>query len=479
MKQILLFTLLCALLSSVGQTLHSEEQTVLLNVEPLEYSLDIAVDYDSAQVSGTCMVTVKNTSDTPTQHIPFLLYRLHEVKSVTDGNSRDLTYKQTMAAMKGWEAIEMNFLVISSEEAMQPGELRTISIEYGGPLKGYAEQGWRYVMDNVDRDFTIMRLDGFGYPVLGIPDENAMYKITGFRFDYTMNITVPKGLVVANGGELTGKEESGSTVCYSYSSIKPSWRMDIAIADYGILEKDENKVFFFKQDIDGAGYVLNAMEKSIETYSEWFGLLKDYHGFSIIEVPEGYGGQSDVTAIMQTADNFKNPESVEGVYHELSHQWNVQTLDDKPCRLESEGLAQFLQSLLREELEGNTGAVDEAAEIYRERFRKVAEKTPSFLTVPICDYGLKNMTDYSYTNGMLFFDLLYRLCGKSEFNHIIRTFLEKYNTTGASLEDFTMHIMENSSTVSDNFIQDWIYTLKAAELIVGTLSLDEITLLYR
>ena len=83
------------------------------------------------------------------------------------------------------------------------------------------------------------------------------------RFDYTINVTVPEDLVVANGGTLIGKEESGPIVRYSYCSRKPSWRMDIAIADYGILKKGRNTMFYFIKDIDGADYIMNAMEKSI------------------------------------------------------------------------------------------------------------------------------------------------------------------------------------------------------------------------
>ena len=479
MKQILILTLLYVLLTGIGQEVRSDEQAVLLNIEPLEYFLDIDVDYEKELVYGTCMVTVKNTSDTPTRHIPFLLYRLHNVKSVKDGNSQVVDYKQSLTPMKGWEAIEVNFLDISLEEDMQPGEIRSISIEYSGQLKGYAEQGWRYVKDHIDRNFTMMRYDGYGYPVLSLPDDRIMYQIANFRFDYTIKITVPKGLLVANGGKLIGKEERASTICFSYSSIKPSWRMDIAIADYGMLENDENTVFYFKQDIDGADYVMNAMEKSIETYNAWFGPLKDYRGFSIIEVPEGYSGQADVTAITLPSNNLKSQESIEIVYHEFSHLWNVQTLDANPCRLESEGLAQFLQNLLKEKLEGSESAVYEAAEKYRDRFRKATEKTPSYLTIPICDYGLKKMIDYSYTNGMLFFAVLYKLCGESQFNYIIRTFYDKYYTTGATLKDFTNHILSNSPPVSKKFIQDWIYTPKAGELIVGALSLEEIVRLYQ
>ena len=479
MIKILLFSSVFTLLLGAGQPAHSEDQSVVLQVEPVDYTLDIAVDYDSNEVSGTCRVTVQNTSDTPAHNIPFLLYRLLVVTSVTDENSRELNYKQSITPIKDWEAIEVNYLVISPNETIQPKECRTIIINYAGQLKGYSEQGWRYVKDHVDREFTMMRWDGYGYPVLAIPDDNVVSKFFNFRFDYAINVTVPIDLVVATGGTLIGKVERGSTVHYSYHSRKPSWRMDITIADYGILEKDLNTVFYFKKDIDGADDIMNAMEESIKTYTGWFGPLKNYSGFSIIEVPNGYGGQADVAAITLPADNLSDSKTIEIVYHEFSHMWNVRALDANPCRLESEGLAQFLQILLREELDGEANAVDEAVKKHRDRFRTAVEKTPKFMSVPMCDYGVSDMIDYSYSNGMVFFTLLYRLCGKDEFNRVIGSFQQKYSDTGAWLEDFTRYILENTSAISNAFIQDWIYTPKAAELITGTLSMEEIINLYR
>jgi len=479
MNPVLFLSIVFSFFAGAVQSAHAEEQSVLLQVEPLEYSLDIVVDYENEQVAGSCTVTVENTSDKPASHIPFLLYRMLEVTAVTDENSQNMAYRQELTPLKGWEVIEVNSLVITPRNAIQPKESRTVTIEYGGTLKGYAEQGWRYVKDHIDREYTMMRYDGYGYPVLAVPDDTIMYKIAGFRFDYTMNVTVPKGLVVANGGTLTGKRETDTTVCYSYRSIKPSWRMDIAIADYGILQKDGNTVYYFKKDIEGVEKIMNAMETSIRTYSDWFGPLKDFRGFSIIEVPVGYSGQADVTAIMLPSDNLTSPGTIEIVYHEFSHLWNVQPLDETPCRLESEGLAQFHQTLLRQELDGEANAVDAAVERYRERFRNAVEKTPSFMTIPMCDYGVKSMIDYTYTNGMVFFTILYRLCGKEEFNSILCTFISEYGTKGAYLKDFTTHITDNAPELPDAFIQDWVYTSKAADLITGPLSTDEIISLYR
>ena len=64
-------------------------------------------------------------------------------------------------------------------------------------------------------------------------------------FDYRLDVTVPEGLTVANGGELLGREERGDQVRLSYRNLRPSWRIDIAIAAYEVLENESSRVFAF------------------------------------------------------------------------------------------------------------------------------------------------------------------------------------------------------------------------------------------
>jgi hypothetical protein len=70
-------------------------------------------------------------------------------------------------------------------------------------MPGYSAEGKRYVKDHIDKNFTIIRPDGPGYPVAGLPDNNNMMVIVKERYDYRINITVPNGLMAVTGGRLT------------------------------------------------------------------------------------------------------------------------------------------------------------------------------------------------------------------------------------------------------------------------------------
>ncbi|MBA7650278.1 hypothetical protein ES703_58081 [subsurface metagenome] len=270
-------------------------------------------------------------------------------------------------------------------------------------------------------------------------------------------------------------------VTYSYQNIKPAWRIDIAIAKYGVLEDKPNrlKIFHFHDDAENAMVVLDAMKKTTELYTHWFGPLKDYQGFSIIEIPGGFGSQADVTCIIQTESAFKKRNRLYELYHEISHLWNVKPLDPLPSRFESEGLAMFLQYLVQEKLEDKKGALEKGVEWACENFRRKSQNDPKCKDVPIIDYGKEMLTDLSYSKGMIFFYVLYRLAGEKNFYEIIGKFYQEYNETGATSEDFIKYTNEVSNVDLTKLFQEWIYGSKSSEYIINGVPIEEIIRNYK
>ena len=223
---------------------------------------------------------------------------------------------------------------------------------------------------------------------------------------------------------------------------------------------------------------MNALEKSMEKYSDWFGNIKDYKGYTIIEVPEGYSSQADVASFCITADNFKNPSDNSAIYHEISHLWNVKPLEAQPCRLESEGLAQFLQFLISEQIENKCDVVSGMAQNYLNNIRKNFIERPEFQKIPVKDYGTSDMTQYSYTLGMVVFAMFYELAGQENFNSAIKDFYSSYSEKGATLEDFIACCKKYSLFKSDRFFNDWVYTANGIKCIIEGISYNELRSAY-
>ena len=321
-----------------------------------------------------------------------------------------------------------------------------------------------YVKDNINPNFTILRMDSYAYPVAGVPSWEKNNAAGLANFNYTVSVTVPDSLTVINGGKLISKKISNGTAEYIYENIKTAWRIDIAIAKYSSISNNGFTVHYFPEDSSGAKIISAAVLKSYALYSEWFGKI-DFSGYSIIEIPDNWGSQTDVSCIIQTAAAFKNKSHLFELYHELSHLWNISSKDENPCRLESEGLAMFLQYLATEKFENKSGLLDSAAAVIFTKLKKRFESDSSASNTPIIDYGKKHITELSYTKGMLFFYLLYKTAGETDFMKAIRNYYLQYRSAGSSTVDFSNYLVkELKNKKIDLLVKDWILTNTSSNL---------------
>jgi hypothetical protein len=370
-----------------------------LALEPVHYELDLTVDYDAEQILGNVQLRVRNRSLKTIHEIPLLLYRLMAVNSVRDSRGRALPVTQRVVAFEDFGKRQVNYVTVSLDQQLEPSDTATIELVYEGYLLGYAETGWRYVKDRVDSSFTIIRNDGLAFPLVGVPSLRAN-RSAGFpTFTYLARITVPASLTVANGGRLIERSVNDGDATFVYQSVKPSWRMDFAVADYRIIEHGQTRVVYFADDSVGAAGVMNAIQSTMRLYAKWFGPLKEEAGLTVIEIPDGWGSQADVTTIIQTAPAFKDPRGYSRVYHELSHLWNV-TPTDRPSPRWNEGLASFLAYLTAEELDGRT-VLNERAALRMRQLRETFAEQPHYRETPLIDYGTAQLTDLSYRVGMV------------------------------------------------------------------------------
>lgn len=446
-------------------------------VQEARYELDLRVDYEAEMILGRVRLSVENVSGRPAGIVPLLLYRLMVVESVEDASGRELDFEQAVVSFEDFSKLQVDFVQVSLRDELAPGDSATIVIDYAGHLLGYAETGMLYVQDRVDPEFTIIRPDANAYPRVGVPCLGVLRAAALPSFDYLASISVPESLTVANGGELVETRRSNGTATYVYRNAWPAWRMDFAIADYGLLVSGAHRVYYLPGDSVGATRVVKALEASLELFKEWFGPLAEARGLTVIEIPDGWGSQKDETTIIQAAAAFRDPTRSREVYHEVSHFWNVPPLDNPSPRW-NEGQASFLEYLAAEEIEGRD-AVDQRFVGIVGWLRGRSGMSPELRDVPLIDYGKEQMTDYSYTAGMLLFAVIYELVGAADFNRIIGGFYEKYHVSGATTDDFVRYA--NSVTELDlgRFFSDWVYSTGWLELVTAHDTAAEMAAVYR
>lgn len=434
-----------------------------LPVRATRYEIDVEVDYEAELIRGEVRLVVENVSSEPAAAVPLLLYRLMSVTSAEDETGHPLEVSEKVLSFEDWPKLQVTYAEVALPAALTPGASTVLVIRYSGHLLGYAETGMRYVQDRVDPQFTIIRPDALAYPMVGYPCLSVNRAASLPSFDYRARVTVPESLTVANGGELIGRDVANGRATYEYRSRGSAWRMDFAIAKYGTLASGEHRVFYLPGDSVGGARVLAALESSLDLFSNWFGPLAEDRGLTVIEIPDGWGSQQDVTTIIQSAAAFKDPERSRELYHEVSHFWNVPPLD-APSPRWNEGLASFVEEVATERIEGRR-VVDKEVGATINRLRATLERRPELRTVRLVDYGRENMTDYSYSVGMVFFAVLYELVGHDMFGEIVGGFYVRYQSSGATTDDFSDYASSAAGIDLGPLFRDWLYSTRWTGLL--------------
>lgn len=469
-------TILASLVTSgLGRT--SAAQPGPLQVTPRRYDLAIEVNYDAETIHGVARIRIRNIDRQAVRRVPLLLYRLMRVTSARDEHGRPLPVVQRVVSFSDFPPLQVNAIMVTLPRALPPRGEAVLDLAWEGYLLGYAETGMRYVQDHVDPGFTILRLDAFAYPVPGVPSVALSRQAQQPQFDYRARITVPDSLRVVNGGLLDSVRREGGKATYAFSNLKPAWRMDFAIAQYGELTAGPVRVYYLPGDSAGAAGVGQAAGAALELFRSWFGPLRGQNAFTFIEIPDGWGSQTDVSAIIQTASAFRDPGRFGEVYHEVSHLWNVPATDRPSPRLE-EGLASFLQDLAAESLSGHP-MVDQRANQVLDRLRNELPRNPAWTRTPPQDYGRARLTDLSYSVGALWFDLLYHVAGSDAFNRIVREYYAAHHDAGGSTEDLLALIQQVAGSRTDALVEDWVRTARWTDRIREWKDIGELRRLYQ
>jgi len=198
---------------------------------------------------------------------------------------------------------------------------------------------------------------------------------------------------------------------------------------------------------------------------------------AITEIPDGWGSQASlIGGIIQTASAFRDPTRLGELYHELSHLWNARDLDTPSPRW-NEGLAMFLQHLMRERLDGWTGRTDFYTRAIAAMKANVTQDT-ALRRVPFRDYGNREMTGRSYGVGDLMFATLYDLLGAAQFNRVVGGYYRQF-PNGGTTRDFVAFARRTASRDLTPFFEDWMFTPRWTEVLASATSIGDLAAHYR
>jgi hypothetical protein len=283
-------------------------------------ALELLPDYKEGSLSGSAQLTVQNVLARPVTRIPLQLHRLMTFSEVRDESGRALQFKQDVVRYTDNPRLQVLQAVITLGQPLPPGAAVTLGVKWGGFLTPYTETGSNYVRDRVDTTFTIVRDDARAFPTVSVPTRAVNRATPTPDFEFSLRMTVPRGLVVAAGGRLDERVEQYCMVKYVYRSTIKVPFLNIAVAPYRLLEQDGLRIYYFPADSAGAVMVAEAARNALHRLAAWFGPMAGQPDFAVMEIPDGYGSQADLGAgIIQTAGAFRDRRQLGQLYHELSH----------------------------------------------------------------------------------------------------------------------------------------------------------------
>jgi aminopeptidase N len=438
--------------------------------------LDLAVDYAEPRLNGSMTVELENWTSAPARRVSFLLHRLMVASRVRDGAGAALPYTQDVKRFVDNSIRQVTQIVVTLPRPVPPGARTTVRIDYAGYLTPYTEIGWLYVRDHIDTTFTIIRSDALAFPDIGGLSRTANRRKPDPDFTYDASVRVPSKYLVATGGAVTRTPHEDGTTTWRYTSGGTSPFLNIAIAPFDTISAGGIRVFFFPADSTGARRLLANAQTALQMMTRWFGPLHTAANVTITEIPDGFGSQAHlVGGIIQQAAAFRDPTRLGELYHELSHLWNAVDTESPSPRW-NEGLASFLEDLLRERIDGwaKRGASDSTFIAW---MNKTIAADSTLRVVPMSDYGKKGMTGRSYTVGNLMFATLHTLIGEDEFNRAVGGYYQQFANGGATA-DFVAFVKRTASRDLSAFFDDWMYTTRWTGVLAGATSIGDLAAHY-
>jgi aminopeptidase N len=339
-----------------------------------------------------------------------------------------------------------------------------------------------YVNDRVNEKYSLLRPDALAYPMLAQATQESLFKAYGFDtpFTYGLTVTVPAGYVVACGGSQESVSTKEDMTTFVFKSKVPTYRMDIAAAKFKQLNDGGKKlsVYFLPEDEKNAAAVLDGAGKAVTLYSTMFGELKDYQGYTVIEIPDGWGSQASDYYFLETAAAFKDLKRLLEVYHEVGHSWNAKAKPEvRRTRWFDEAFAMYFQAIALREFESEKAYQDEM-DRDRESFIRRVNRDRKNSDTPIAEYGKYELGANSYTKGAWSLYVLHKLVGEEQFRQIIRTFVSEFREKPADFKDFQQVAERVSRRDLGKYFNEWIYGAASSQLLLDKVPITEIVKRY-
>jgi hypothetical protein len=456
-------------LSVRGQTPTTTQNVPII----CHYDLNITLQPLESSYRAEARIELVNLTMQPIAQVPVLLYRLVRVTKAVDPNGKPLQFRQELAAMSDEPEWQVNSVLVRLSTPLAPNHTAEVTLYYGGSIWGYREV-MRYVQDQIGEGYALLRAETMAYPIVAQASTPGWISAQREPFTYRVRTTVPNGWIVACGDSHRSKTVSGEQTIFECDSDVPREHIEVAAAKFRVIEDAAAglRIYALPQDAQAAQRVLGDLKRARIFFGNYF-RRPATGGYTVIEIPQGWGSQASAGYCIQTPDAFRDPAEIAQLYHELAHSWNAEAQGKiQRARYFDEAFASYFAALAIRQFSGADAFTSEMERL-RLRFITLAKRDKRYAAVPIRNWGESELGDGSYTKGAWSLYVLNRLLGDDGFRNAISDFVKSYSSKPADFSLFQQQLERSTDHTLNRFFARWIYGSDSSEELIQGKSIED------
>ena len=424
-----------------------------------DLSLDLAVDFDAKQISGTATYTLDWID--PKANTLVL-------------DTRDLTITKVEAAGKDgtygalqYALADADPLLGSKLTVQVPERNATVRIAYKTSPEASGLQWLAPSMTEGKKQPFMFSQSQQIHARSWVPLQDT----TQVRFTYSAHVTAPNNAMVLMSADNDPDAARDGDYSFTMPQAIPSYLMAIAAGDLVFKPISERSgVWAEPAMVEKAAAEFEDTEKMIQTAESLYGPYR-WGRYDILVLPPSfpYGGMENPRLTFATPTVIVGDKSlVSLVAHELAHSWsgNLVTFSTSRDAWLNEGLTSYVENRLVEALFGKDQAAMESAIAREELKQEFTEDNKPLQRLAIKPGDLddpdNNLTSTVYTKGAWFMEALEKRFGREPFDAFLRGYFDHFAFQSIDTTQFRDYAIANllqkhPGTMSQEEFDAWLY----------------------
>lgn len=425
-------------------------------IKPDHLNLDIAVDFDQHQISGSATWDI--APEPNTEYAKFDTWDM-EIDSVFYADGKPAEYELT----------EKDSILGSALKIQIHPDTKQLKIYYKTGKNATALQ-WLQPEQTFGKKHPYLYTQGESiYTRSWVPSPDG----PGYRFSYEATVKVPKGLLALMSAQ--NPQETTENGIYHFKMEKkiPAYLMALAVGNIGFKPVDDRTgVYAEKAILDSAYNELENLDKMVNTAEDLYGKYR-WGCYDVLILPSGFpmGGMENPRLTFATPTILAGDKSlVNLIAHELAHSWSGNlvtnaTWDDFWL---NEGFTVYFERRITEAEYGK-----EYAAMLWDLGKKILEKNVNRLGKDSRHTWLKEdlkgkdpdegFTDIPYEKGSAFVLKIEQTVGRKKLDKFLINYFNEHAFQSMTTEKFIDYLDKNLLDGHEDWkkaiaVDDWIYS---------------------